>query len=239
MTNWVVDRSLTVLRMQIDAAAPDRSRASDGTIGDTAHQATDSEHNPEHPPPPGNPDYQVDAEDYTHDPDHGADMAIISEAIRRSQDRRVLYVIFNRRIYSGAPGPQPWAWRPYTGPNPHDHHMHVSVRDVTHDQTQPWQITLPGPTPPEEPVLPNDFPLHFWYMIWRFAAVVGNRPRIIIPANESYGVHAQVDEGPNPFYRAPGAADPGLTDDQLAALTADVQETIRDVIDGATIHVEP
>jgi hypothetical protein len=139
---WVVDKGILRLREQLDAAYPQRSHASDGTIGDAAHSARDSDHNPESPAPAGNPDNQVDAGDYTHDPAHGADMGEVSEAIRLSKDRRVKYVIYSRRIYSGPDGPQPWVWRPYTGTDPHTNHMHVSVRDSTHDQTQDWQITL-------------------------------------------------------------------------------------------------
>jgi hypothetical protein len=142
---WVVDKGILRLREQINAAAPNRSKASDGTIGDAAHSARDSDHNPESPAPAGNPDNQVDALDVTHDPAHGADMGEVSEAIRLSKDRRVKYVIFNRRIYSGRKGPQPWVWRPYTGTDPHTNHMHVSVEDDTHDQTQDWQITLEAP----------------------------------------------------------------------------------------------
>lgn len=139
---WVVDRGLIKLRDQINAAAPNRSKASDGFIGDAAHQATASDHNPEHPPPAGNPDYQVDAGDFTQDAAHGADMAVVSEAIRVSKDPRVSYVIYNRRIFSGPEGPQPWVWRPYSGTDPHTNHMHVSVRDATHDQTQDWKIGI-------------------------------------------------------------------------------------------------
>ncbi len=139
---WIVDRGLDKLLTQINAVAPNRSKASDGSIGDPAHQATASDHNPEHPPPPGNPDYQVDARDFTQDPAHGADMAVISEAIRQSKDLRVSYVIYNRRIFSGPDGPQPWVWRTYTGTDPHTNHMHISVRDATHDQTQDWRISL-------------------------------------------------------------------------------------------------
>ncbi len=148
MANWVVDKGLYKLRDQINAAAPGRSKASDGFIGDTAHQATESDHNPEHPPPPGNPDNQVDAGDFTHDPAHNADMGIVSEAIRRSKDPRVAYVIYNRRIYSGNVGSRPWAWREYLGSDPHTGHMHISVLDLTHDQTQPWQIGIDMATTP-------------------------------------------------------------------------------------------
>lgn len=145
--SWTVDRGLDKLLAQVNAAAPGRSKASDGSIGDPAHAATESDHNPETPPPAGNPDRQVDARDFTHDPGHGADMGVVSEAIRRSRDPRVSYVIFNRRIFSGPDGPQPWVWRTYDGSNPHDKHMHVSVRDVIHDQTQDWMIGIGSSMP--------------------------------------------------------------------------------------------
>lgn len=134
---WVVDLGLRKLKAQIDSAAPNRSIASDGFIGDPAHSARESDHNPQHPPPPGNPDFQVDAGDFTHDPARGADMGIISEAIRVSRDQRVSYIIFNRRITG--PGHN-WQWDVYTGADPHTGHMHVSVNDVHHDETQDWVI---------------------------------------------------------------------------------------------------
>lgn len=145
MATWVVDRGLDRLLAQINEAAPGRSKASDGSIGDAAHAAGDSDHNPESPPPPGNPDNQVDARDFTHDPAHGADMGVVSEALRASRDRRISYVIFNRRIfssYTSTGGRQAWAWGAYSGENPHTEHMHVSVNDVNHDQTQDWSIGI-------------------------------------------------------------------------------------------------
>lgn len=151
---WVVDRGILRLFAQINDAAPGRSKASDGTIGDAAHQAGVSDHNPEHPAPAGNPDYQVDAGDYTHDPAHGADMGVVSESIRVSRDARVKYVIFNRRIFHGTRdaarrGLTAWRWYPYVESDPHTNHMHVSVEDATHDQTQDWQIGIDMPTPEE------------------------------------------------------------------------------------------
>lgn len=145
MADWVVDKGLDVLLAQINAAAPGRSKASDGSIGDPAHQSRDSDHNPESPPPPGNPDNQVDARDFTHDPAHNADMGIVTESIRLSRDRRVSYVIFNRRIFSSytSTGGRPaWTWGAYTGEDPHTGHAHVSVNDANHDQTQPWKIGI-------------------------------------------------------------------------------------------------
>src|ERR1700754_1136015 len=47
MTAWQLTAGLTNLRAQINAWAPDRDHASDGTIGDEAHQLEVSGHNPD------------------------------------------------------------------------------------------------------------------------------------------------------------------------------------------------
>lgn len=136
--SWRLARALEVLRAEINAIAPGRSKASDGTIGDQAHARDASDHNP-------NAADVVCAADFTHDPSHGADMGRISERIRTHRHPALKYVIFNRRIASASSG---WAWRPYTGSNPHDKHMHVSVgtgpdgKSVgPYDDTSPWGLT--------------------------------------------------------------------------------------------------
>ena len=43
---WIVAPSLDALLAQLNALAPGRSRASDGSIGDAAHAARTSNHNP-------------------------------------------------------------------------------------------------------------------------------------------------------------------------------------------------
>lgn len=208
---WSVDRGLDKLLAQVNAAAPGRSKASDGSIGDPAHQATDSDHNPEHPPPAGNPDQQVDARDFTHDPAHGADMRVVSEAIRESKDPRVSYVIFNRRIFSGPNGPQPWVWRPYNGTNPHDKHMHVSVRDATHDQTQAWSIQIGQPSP-EVPDMTPAQAVTLEAMAWRIEAVLQNLP--VVRGGPTAGEVNKL------AVAVKAAAGDPITDAQLAELVA-------------------
>ncbi len=139
---WVVDKGLNVLLAQINAAAPDRDKSSDGSVGDLDHQSRTSDHNPESPAPAGNPDNQVDARDFTHDPAHGADMAVVAESIRQSRDVRVRYVIWHDRIFypTSRNGYAAWAWQPHTGT--YHHHLHVSVNDVHNDKTQPWEIGI-------------------------------------------------------------------------------------------------
>lgn len=133
--------------MAIAASGYARSRI--GTKGDEAHAARESKHNPEHPPPPGNPDYQVDAVDIDHAPELGVDVGRIWEAIRLSRDPRVYLAIFNHRQFSSyaRDGYGPYEWRPYTGDDPHTGHGHLEVDDVHHDDTRPWSIGMTDLTP--------------------------------------------------------------------------------------------
>ena len=119
---------------QASALWPNRSRASDGTIGDTSHAARASDHNPDSRG-------IVHAADLTHDPANGCDNNVLSERIKG--DPRVKYVIWNRRIWNPSISR---TWRPYTGTNPHDHHMHVSVLTERENDTSPWFTTNPTPT---------------------------------------------------------------------------------------------
>lgn len=136
---WRVARTLDVLLAEINAIAPNRSKASDGSIGDAAHAGRNSDHNP----------WVKDgalgivtARDFTHDPTHGCDAPAVAEFLRqlgKSGDKRVKYVISNRRI-AGVIGD--WAWRKYTGLNAHEHHVHVSVSPEKryYDSTAPWGV---------------------------------------------------------------------------------------------------
>jgi hypothetical protein len=132
-------RALEVLRQQVNARAPKRSRASDGTIGDAAHATRKSDHNP----------WVLDgvigvvtAMDITHDPAGGCDAGTLARAIVHSRDRRVKYVIWNRQIADSSQSSAPWTWRFYDGPNPHDKHVHVSVRQekAAYDDESPWLL---------------------------------------------------------------------------------------------------
>jgi len=133
---WRLAKSLVQLREQINALSPNRSKVSDGTIGDTAHSARASDHNPDG-------SGVVRAMDITHDPGHGVGGRGIAEAIRAARDSRVKYIISDGEIMSGAAGPKPWQWRRYTGKNPHRHHVHLSVvAGKAGDDARPWVLNL-------------------------------------------------------------------------------------------------
>lgn len=145
--------SLATLLSQVNAMAPNRDTTSDGWIGDDAHQATKSEHNP-------NAQGVVRAIDITHDPKHGFDSWKFADMLRARADPRIYYVISNGRI--AAPTIQNNAWRPYGGSNKHDHHVHISVVANASGYDDPREWNIGGdwntakdtpPSPPAKPVL--------------------------------------------------------------------------------------
>jgi hypothetical protein len=132
---------------EVNERWPRRDRTSDGTIGDAAHAARSSDHNPGLVVAGQG---VVRARDIDVD---GVDMAWLVEHLRQlgaAGDRRLAgggYLIFNRRITR----PDFTGWKVYTGTNPHDHHAHVSFsRDPAgFDSTAPWGIaTAAAPAAP-------------------------------------------------------------------------------------------
>lgn len=139
--SWRAMGSLLVLRDQVNAIAPGRSKASDGLVGDEDHQNTSSDHNPHFVAGVGAE--IVTALDLTHDPDGGFDSYRFAEVLRVERDRRIKYVISNRRIFSSywSGGVAPFTWRAYDGSDPHTNHVHLSVLDdPISDTATPWNL---------------------------------------------------------------------------------------------------
>lgn len=153
MTTVRVAASCRALLNQADELWPERSRASDGTIGDARHRSRRSDHNPD-------PAGWVHAADLTHDPAHGLDVHAWAREVARRGDQRVKYLISDGQIWN--PLATAWAtygrlrdeghdrlqaaamalpgWRPYAGDNQHRVHVHVSVQatDAARADTSPW-----------------------------------------------------------------------------------------------------
>lgn len=123
-TGWKLAPCLVALIEECDRLFPDRTRISDGSIGDQAHASRTSDHNPA--------DGWVCAVDVTDDKADGCDADLLAQHLVASRDPRVKYVIWNRTIAkSYASGGVPaWQPHPYTGVNAHEKHTHVSVHNT-------------------------------------------------------------------------------------------------------------
>lgn len=127
--------TLVILRATVNSRWPNRSKASDGWIGDPAHQATVSDHNP-------NSRGVVCAIDITVD---GIDPMAVVEAAKAHPSTN--YIIYNRVIWTRSGNG--WQANRYTGSNPHDKHVHVSIKQTVaaeNNQT-PWNLGGGGSTP--------------------------------------------------------------------------------------------
>lgn len=119
---------------------PNRSRASDGIVADPNHSPSSDHADPDR-------DGYAEAFDLTHDPSAGCDAHALVRAAVARRDRRIKLAISNGRIWSAARAAE--GWRPYSGPNPHTRHAHVSTADAARDDTSPWWTT-PVTNPQEE-----------------------------------------------------------------------------------------
>ncbi|GID29697.1 hypothetical protein [Paractinoplanes brasiliensis] len=132
MASWILVPCLVKLRSEFNTIAPNRDRSSDGSVGDTAHQSSQSDHNPDET---GNvPIRDADKKNEVHAIDVDADLRtpgltmekVVQFLIARSKsgaEKRLRYIIYNRRIWSASNG---WRQQSYTGANPHDKHAHFS-----------------------------------------------------------------------------------------------------------------
>lgn len=136
-------KSLLTLRDEDNALFPHRSTASDGMLGDAAHQTRDSDHNPW--VKDGSVGV-VTAVDLTEDAEGGLSEIVdfILAVIIANRDPRVKYLIHEGMICRSYPKPgiPAWTWAPYTGLNGHFKHGHISVQPekALYDSTKPWGL---------------------------------------------------------------------------------------------------
>lgn len=148
MASWILVPCLVTLRNEFNSLAPSRDKSSDGSIGDSAHASSSSDHNPDET---GTTPYEdADNLNEVHAIDVDIDLRksgwtmaravdIIVTRHRTGADDRLQNVIYNRRIYSRSWG---WTAREYTGSNPHDKHAHFSSRYTTAQEsnTKSWGL---------------------------------------------------------------------------------------------------
>jgi hypothetical protein len=115
---------------QATAIAPKRKTASDGLLPSRAHlsQSPNSDHNTGF------------AVDITHDPIRFNCTPLF---VKLQDDPRVKYLIFKGKIWSKEKGA-----RDYIGSNPHNKHLHISIKDNCGNDTSPWFPWLGEPKTP-------------------------------------------------------------------------------------------
>jgi len=127
------------LREQIDDSFPDRDRKSDGWIADARHaKAGTSDHIP------SKIDGYVRALDIDANLDSRANTSVyLADQIRQCarRDKRIKYIIHKGKIASAK---SLWIFRPYSGYNRHDSHIHVSFTKKGDSDSSFFQIPMLG-----------------------------------------------------------------------------------------------
>lgn len=143
--SWHLAPSLVRLRAEINKRWPKRDKTSDGSIGDASHSSRSSDHNP-------NGRRSVNAIDTDKD---GISPATLVAAAKKHP--AVNYVIWNRVIYSRSRG---FAGKRYTGVNPHNKHIHVSILQSSSAEksTRGWGIATATATAVKPYVYPTGVP---------------------------------------------------------------------------------
>lgn len=118
MTTPYLAKSLELFKASIDTAFPFRDKGSDGWIGNAAHAATQSEHNPDSRGCVHAIDVDVDDNDVQRD----LRLEVLDATVGHPA---VWYVISNGIIQSRTHN---WEKRTYTGDNPHKTHVHISIQ---------------------------------------------------------------------------------------------------------------
>lgn len=126
--SWHIAPALKQMLAEVNKKWPGRSKASDGGIGNAAHSARTSDHNP-------NGRGSVNAYDVTIKGIN--EQTLIAQAKKHPSVR---YIIFNRRIMNRDIGN--FAPRYYSGANPHDKHVHISLYQSANAErrTQSWGL---------------------------------------------------------------------------------------------------
>lgn len=148
MTAPILVPCLVRLRSEFNTIAPSRDHASDGWIGNLAHQLEVSDHNDDET---GNvPIHDADHVHEVHAIDVDTDLResdLTMEKVvqfllgrcRSGAERRLRYIIYNRRIWSASSG---WVQKAYTGASAHIEHAHFSCSYDTDKEasTASWHL---------------------------------------------------------------------------------------------------
>jgi hypothetical protein len=133
MSDWVLIPCLKTLFAEFDRIAPSRDKASDGSIGNAAHEQEVSDHNPDetgsvpiHDVDKTNEVHAIDVDTDFRESDLSMEKVVqfLLGRCRSGAEKRLRYIIYYRRIWSASSG---WVQKAYTGPSAHTEHAHFSA----------------------------------------------------------------------------------------------------------------
>jgi hypothetical protein len=129
------------LRNQINKRWPKRDKASDGWIGDKAHAARESDHNPDS----RGLVHALDIDKDLDPKDPGAAQRLANQIVAYAASgipgsNRIKYVVFNNQLASGSYANSMWTWR--KGPWGHEHHIHVSFTTKGENNAQNFPLPI-------------------------------------------------------------------------------------------------
>jgi len=151
--SWRNALALDAIKRDADRVAPGRSHASDGTIGDPAHAASISDHNPA-------ANGIVHAVDITNDPAHGFDgwrwAQVVADRIRLGLETRVKYLVSNDGAKDVIFNPSvSLTWRQNGSvKQEHRNHLHISIRYEVSAENDQRPIFVADSIPQPHPVAP-------------------------------------------------------------------------------------
>lgn len=222
--SWILVPCLVTLRGEFNRVAPNRDKGADGSVGDTTHAGSSSDHNPDETgnTPTEDPDrinevHAIDVDSSGPWPDGKGgeaggwfDRQILAIAAREKVEYesatlvgRLQNIIWRGRIISRSWG---WSeWRAYTGPSRHFDHAHLSARYLasTESDTRPWGVAEEDDMPTAEEIAKA---------VWAHQLVDGYDPTV----KKSAGAYQRF---------SPSKADVRAVGAQVAALAA------KDVVD--------
>ena len=153
MVAWKPVAAIPVLFHQINERWPTRDKSTDGTIGDAAHAARVSDHNPDahgwvHA-------MDIDKDLDTHDANAAeklADELLAYARTRQPGSNRLKNIVYRDRVASGTYPNEFWVWRP--GNYAHFDHIHISFTDGTELDARPFPLPIFGTVAPPVVVPP-------------------------------------------------------------------------------------
>lgn len=140
MSAWRPVAGIVTLRKQIDKRWPKRDRRSDGIIGDKAHQARPSDHNPDNRGLVHALDIDKDLD--PRDPQAAqrlANQIVAYAASGIPGSQRIKYVVYNDRIASGTYANSLWKWRG----SGYGHYDHIHISFTTKGENDLGKFPLP------------------------------------------------------------------------------------------------